>query len=873
MPLSKLVFKPGINRDQTDYSSEGGWYSCDKIRFRSGYPEKIGGWIVINQNSYDGICLSLLPYTVSDKSTNLIGVSTNTKQYVLAGTTLADITPLRRTITSASTPSSSNIFSCTSGSATATITYSDSTNRLRANAGDYVTFSGVTSFGGIAANAWNREYRIVSAPDVNSFTISLGEFSGTGEAGFSVTGSISGTTLTVSAVGSGTINVGDSISGTGVTGGTTITALGTGEGGIGTYTVSVSQTVSSTTITGSSTQLYVTAVNDTFVVSGTIQNNILTVISVVSGTVTIGATISGLGITSGTKITGYVSGNGGTGTYTISIVHNITESISISGKPNLSVNAPVTGSGVATNTYITSLNSSTGGVGSYTINTAQNIPSTTITNQATSTVSSGGGTAIIMSLQVYAGSSISTSGFGWGTGTWGRSTWGSGSTSPVFTAPRMMFQDRLYDTLYFCYQNATGESLTASAGTNIYYWDYNSSYNTRAVPLTSMAGAVAVPRQTGQILFAPSGHLLALGCTSYDALAPSPNYLGTYDPLLIRWANIDAIVGPQPQIWQPTSTNTAGDLRVQAGSRIICGVRARQEILIFTDYSLSSLQFTGTQEVFSLSEIDNNISIQGPSVVAQANNIVYWMGLDKFYMYSGRVDTLPCTLRQYIFQDINTTLANFFVAGTNGQFNEVVWFYASGESNEINRYVIFNYMENIWYYGQLSRTYWTDTGYIVNPVGAYNGYIFQHENGTDDGQPNGASPLPISSFIQSADFDIDDGDNFTLLRRIIPDVNFSNSETSNPVTGEPITPQAYVTVGVRNFPGAVRTTTNVEGQTLQRGVVTTATIDQYTNQIFIRARGRQMSFKIGSDTLGTQWQLGTPRLDARQDGRRGGENP
>jgi hypothetical protein len=245
------------------------------------------------------------------------------------------------------------------------------------------------------------------------------------------------------------------------------------------------------------------------------------------------------------------------------------------------------------------------------------------------------------------------------------------------------------------------------------------------------------------------------------------------------------------------------------------------------------------------------------------------MGRDRFYTYSGRVDTLPCTLRQYIFTDINYTQSSLIFAGVNNKFTEIIWFYPSANSSEIDRYVVFNYLENIWYYGQLERTAWIDSGVFNNPVALDNGWVYQHESGTDDGQPLGAAPLPITSYIQSADVDINDGDKYVLIRRIIPDVNFGGSETTNPVTGAPIVPEVTMTVGVRNFPGAASSTTNAEGQTTAADVVTaTATIDQYTNQVFIRARGRQMNFKISSDTVGTQWQLGLPRIDGRPDGTR-----
>jgi hypothetical protein len=347
--------------------------------------------------------------------------------------------------------------------------------------------------------------------------------------------------------------------------------------------------------------------------------------------------------------------------------------------------------------------------------------------------------------------------------------------------------------------------------------------------------------------------------------------------LLIRWANVDSYLGPEPENWRPELTNTAGFLRLQSGSRIVTAIRTRQEVLILTNTSASSLQFLGTEEVFKLEELSSHISIVGPNSITGGNNITYWMGNDKFYTYSGRVDTLPCTVRQYVFEDINTFQFELVVAGINAEFNEVIWFYASGDSNTINRYVVYNYAENIWYYGQLNRTAWVDSGTTPNPIAASGGWIYTHEVGRDAGQPLGAPPEPIEAYIQSADVDIDDGDKFMLVRRVIPDVNFTGSETSNPVTGDPIVPEVIMTVGVRNFPGAASETTNASDLTTERDVTTAcsacsptvAIIDKYTNQVFVRARGRQMNFRIGSDMVGVQWQLGMPRVDARPDGRRG----
>jgi hypothetical protein len=248
------------------------------------------------------------------------------------------------------------------------------------------------------------------------------------------------------------------------------------------------------------------------------------------------------------------------------------------------------------------------------------------------------------------------------------------------------------------------------------------------------------------------------------------------------------------------------------------------------------------------------------------------MGNDKFYIYSGRVDTLPCTLRQYIFDNLNRNQKQIFFAGSNAEFNEVVWFYCSANAAEIDSYVVYNYSENIWYFGKIQRTAWIDAGVVDFPLAADQGYIYEHELGHDDGQPLNAPPLPIESYIQSADIDIEDGDKYMLIRRVIPDVNFTNSELNNSVTGAPLVPEVTLTVGVRNFPGAASSTTNAEGESTAETVTvtgtTTATINQYTNQVFVRARGRQMNFKISSNGVGVQWQLGMPRVDARPDGLR-----
>jgi len=647
MALSKLVFRPGANRDQTNYASEGSWYFMDKVRFRSGFPEKIGGWTVQTTTPYIGAARALYPWVASDGAV-LTAVGTDKKIYLAVSSNLIDITPIRATYTSGTSPSTDNCFATTLGSTTVTVNLT----AHGALEGDYVTFSGVVGFAGIPDFEFNTEH-VVSNVSTNSFDI-------------------------------------------------------------------------------------------------------------------------------------------------------------------------------------------------------------TVLTPATSTVAAGGGTAITAEFQINIGNNNVTAGYGWSTGVWGRGTWGSGTTSPIWQPARLVN-----------FQNFNNDLVFNISGSDIYYWAYDTSFSTRAVLLQSLPTAVAVPQQVTKILFASTGHLLAMGCTTYDPNVLPPEYLGYYDPLMVRWSNVDPDIGPEPEVWDPQLTNTAGFFRLQAGSEIVAAINTRQETLIWTNTSLYSVQFLGTAEVFGQQPLSSHVSIAGPNVVTGANNVTYWMGNDKFHTYSGRVDTLPCTLRQYVFSNINRTQSQIFFAGSNAQFNEVIWFYCSANATQNDRYVVYNYAENIWYFGTIERTSWVDAGNTGYPLAANNGWIYQHEDGHNDGQPLGAPPVGITSYIQSADIDISDGDNFMLMRRIIPDVNFTSSDIANPVTGEPLTPEVTMTIGVRNFPGALSEYDNASNLSTARGVITEATIDQYTNQVFVRARGRQMNFRIGSSDVGVQWQLGMPRVDVRPDGRRG----
>jgi hypothetical protein len=453
----------------------------------------------------------------------------------------------------------------------------------------------------------------------------------------------------------------------------------------------------------------------------------------------------------------------------------------------------------------------------------------TVSTPATST-GTGGGSTIDADFQINIGTPTGSYGYGWGAGVWSRGGWGSGTLTPLYTPQRDWWFD-----------NFDNDAVMNIRLGPIYYWEYDGTFVSRAVLLSSIGGASAVPVQVMQILVSQNDkHLLAFGAVPFGSTS-----ISDFDPLLIRWADQD-----NPLNWTPSPTNSAGFIRVSRGSRIIRALPTRQETLVFTDSHLYSLQFTGTTDVFALQEMADNISIMSPRACTSANNVTYWMGTDKFYAYSGRVETLPCTLRNHVFQNFNYDQAEQVVSGTNEGWQEIWWFYPTANSNVNNAYVVYNYLEKIWHYGSIERTAWLDTPLREYPQAVGGNYVYDHERGVDD------DVLPMTSFVTTNDFDVGDGENFLLIRRIIPDVDFTGSTAA--------APQVLMTMRPRNFPGANYSGTN------QPDVIRTATvpIEQFTEQVFIRARARQMGFKIQSTDLGVQWQLGAPRLDGRADGKR-----
>jgi hypothetical protein len=645
MSFIKLQFKPGVNRDQTNYSGEGGWWECDKVRFRSGYPQKLGGWQKSSSLAFDGVCRQMWSW-ITTYGDNFLSVGTNSKLYIEVAGNFYDVTPLRTTSPTMTTPNTDNCVATSIGLTTVTINLGASHSAVT---GSYVQISGVVGpVGGIPASELNANHQI-TVTSATSFTIE-------------------------------------------------------------------------------------------------------------------------------------------------------------------------------------------------------------VATAATSTVASGGGTAITIGFEVEPGNAITVTGYGWGAGTWGRDAYGLGTTNnPIVLPQRDWWFDNFDNDLVANIRNGEG-----------YWWargallDPAPSLSTKAIRLTTYAAnegfsSAAVPIKIMQLLVSQQDkHLIAFGAVPFGSTDPAD-----FDPLLIRWADQDT-----PADWTPSTTNTAGDLRVSRGSRIVRALPTRQEILVWTDTNLYTLQFLGTTDVFGLQEYADNISVMSPRCMTSAANITYWMGQDKFYAYTGRVETLPCSLRNHVFSNFNYGQSDQVVCGTNEQWNEVWWFYPTGEADYNNAYVIYNHLERLWYYGSIERTAWLDTPLRDLPIGANTpvdsntdpvstgaGYIYDHEVGVDaDGEA-------MVSYIQSNDFDLEDGDRFMLIRRMLPDIDFAGSEIPNP--------EAKLQIRPRNFPGSSFYSDPADTQR-----VIETTVGGYTDQVFMRARARQMALKIQSENLGVNWQLGAPRLDARQDGTR-----
>ena len=532
----------------------------------------------------------------------------------------------------------------------------------------------------------------------------------------------------------------------------------------------------------------------------------------------------------------------------------------------------------------------------------------TITTPVVIAAGTYGGSSVVAAYQLNVGPAIEAPLVGWGAGGWGLGTWGNGASTAVSI--------QLWNQINY------GEDLVyGPRGGGIYYWDATNGVATRGVALNTLGGTVSFTNAsptvvTSTVLYTegaalqfsggslPTGvsaattyyvtqvdgltfnllnsagatvgttsagtgsvslivdiptavnsltvsdasrFIIAFGCNDYGS--------ATIDPLLIRWSAQD-----DPYNWTPDPTNQAGFTRLSHGSEIVTTIQTRQEIVVFTDSSIYSLQYLGPPYVWSSQLLGDNISIQGPNAAVIASGIVYWMGVDKFYSYDGRVQTLNCDLRRYIFQDINQNQNDQIFGSTNEGFNEVWWFYCSANSTTIDRYVVYNYLEKIWYYGTMARTAWLDSGLRNYPIAAtYNYNLVDHENGLNNNET--ATTVAIEAYIGSSEFDIGDGHNFGFIWRVLPDLTFQNSTTSPTGSAASATMTLY---GLANSGSGV---TSTASQPVAKGSTYVIT-EEFTGQIYTRLRGRQMIFRIGSNQINTAWQLGAPRIDIRPDGRR-----
>lgn len=749
MPLQKLQFRPGLNREGTDYSNEGGWYDGDKIRFRSGFPEKIGGWTRVANAQYLGVARSLWNWATLANS-NLLGVGTNIKYYIEQGGTYNDVTPYSTIQTTLGAPSGP--FTATNGSSVITVT--DGT--YNPSVGDYVVFSGATTLGGnITATVLDQEYVVVSVPSSTTFTISAKD---------PVTG------LPVLANGSDTNN-----------GGATVTASFEVPIGLDTYVVGNGWG------TGPWPVFATTVLTNPFTATST-GISVLTVTQPTHG------------LTTGDYV------------YFASIASNPCGIDRIV----LQQAFPVTNTG--TNTYTVNISAATAATTS-------------------STTASGGSVTVLTPQLPDRG-------------------WGEAYTTGIGQQLRLWSNDNYGEYLFI-----------APRGGELYYWipqgqiypdTKPGGLTTRAQSLATQSSAAGfngayVPNQTYQVLSsAIQRFIICMGANSYD-----PGDSETpFDPMLVRWSDQE-----NPYEWVPVVTNQAGEFRLSNGSYIMQARSTRQEILVWTDSALYSMQYLGAPYVWGFNILMDNISVMSPNSMITVNNVTYWMGADKFYMYSGRVETLPCSLRQYIFADINKDQAFQVFCGSNEGYNEIWWFYCSGNSTTVDKYVIYNYLDRVWYYGSMARTAWLDSGIRPYPMAAnYENRVLYHESAVDD--VSGLTPVPIEAYVQSSDFDIGDGHNFGFVWRILPDVNFNGSNVNNPQVTMTVKPRqnSGTPYGSADNPGVI------SGDNY--GTSSIYNIQQFTGQVYTRLRGRQMAFRIESTTLGVSWQLGSPRIDIRNDGRR-----
>tara|TARA_R110001583_G_scaffold96290_1_gene240425 strand:- start:405 stop:2282 length:1878 start_codon:yes stop_codon:yes gene_type:complete len=463
-----------------------------------------------------------------------------------------------------------------------------------------------------------------------------------------------------------------------------------------------------------------------------------------------------------------------------------------------------------------------------------------VSSAANASDSGNGGSGGDAVYQISVGLDTQVGGTGWGAGVWGRGTWNSGADLTTVGALRLWSHDNFGEDLLINPRNGA-----------IYFWDKSNGLTTRAIELSTAATNTAnVPSLVTQVMVSDTDrHVIAFGC---DAIGGG----GVQDPLLIRFASQETLTD-----WTPTATNTAGDLRIGSGSEFIKAIQTKREIVIWTDSSLHSMRFIGPPFTFGITPIASNITIAGPNAAVAIEDIIVWMGKNCFYIYDGRVKQIPCTVKEEVFFNLNNAQLDKIYAGVNAEFGEVIWLYpsntnsvANGGNGQNDKYVIYNYNEQLWYYGTINRDAWLDRGLREFPIATGSNYLYNHEKGYDD---DGSA---LAASIESSQIDIGDGDRFAFISRLIPDLTFNGSAADNP--------SVNITIEGRNFPGGDYLQSDTSAVT--RTAVSTSTVpfEQWTNKADIRVRGRSFNFLIASSDEGVRWRLGSPRVDARPDGRR-----
>jgi hypothetical protein len=708
MPLQKLTLKPGVNRENTRYTNENGWYESDKVRFRQGTPEKIGGWARISANTFVGICRSLWNW-VTLAGQNLMGVGTTSKMYIENGGVYYDITPIRteHTLTNPFATSTS-----TNSGGYTTVTVTDVSHG--ATDGAYVTFYGGSAVGGVTVSG---EYSLTF---VDSST----------------------------------------------------------------YTIRVSGTASSST-TGGGTVYAVYQLNP----GGAVYTP-----SVGWGAGAWGGGYWGIGTTTPTAVA----------------------PIRIWNQINWGQNLLYGVSGGPLYYWDTSIGYTSTAV--------------TMTIATPCVVTCSLGLADLTPI------SFTTTG-----------------ALPTGLLPGVTYYVRYVSSTTFNLSATTSGALINTSGTQ----SGTQSISPRGSLVSALSGSdgYAPLYQNVFTVSDASRFCLVFGTNDYGSTV--------LDPLLIRWSDQESLT-----TWYPAITNQAGSTRLSHGSKIVSVLQSRQEILVFTDSSLYSLQYLGPPYVWGNQLLADNISLISQNSPVLASGVTYWMGVDKFYKYDGRVQTLRCDLRQYIYSDINLTQSAQVFGSTNEGFNEAWWFYCSENSQVIDKYVVYNYVEDAWYYGSMGRTAWLDTGLRNYPVAATYSYnLVNHEYGVDDN--TSGTPAAIEASITSAQFDIGDGNNFAFVWRMLPDLTFRGStDGTTPALTMQLLPLQNSGSGY-NDPKSVGGTSSDASQAVTATQTYPIDLDTYNGQIYIRVRGRQMSMRISSNKVGTQWQLGSPRIDLRNDGRRG----